>query len=303
MTVDVLVPLVAVACFGLVAPWVARRLPPAQGTWLLTGGGLASAGSMTAALALVGWGLVGQVPAVAREGNWSATVVRQGESVNRVLAAAALALLAAAVAAGCVVVVRRTRAVLAARSACRRLPAAVGELVVVTDPLAGAFAVPGRPGRIVVSRALLAELTPAQQRALLAHERSHLAHHHHWHRSAVALAAAVNPLLWRLPGAVAEAIERWADEDAATHARSRAMTADALLVAAAFSRQAPPAAAMAAAYGAVERRVEALRGAPPRPRPLLLLLALAVVAAAWVGVGEGVHDTAQLLLLALRAGS
>lgn len=300
MTLDVIASLVATASFGMVAPWVARRLPPAQATWLLTGGGLASAGCVLAALSLIGWGLVGQLPAVAQEGHWSADIVRRGESVNRVVAALSLALLAAAAIAASLVLARRVRSVLEARGTCRRLPAAVGELVVFPGADAGAFALPGRPGRIVVSQALLVALSPGERQALLAHERSHLRHRHHWHRTAAAVAVAANPMLLRLPAALAEGIERWADEDAALDVGSRATVADALLVAASLSRVAPPAPALAAAQGAVQRRMQALQAPPPRPRPLLLLFAVTVVFAAWVGIGEGVHDTAQLLALALH---
>lgn len=52
--------------------------------------------------------------------------------------------------------------------------------------------------------------------ALLAHERSHLIHHHHLHHTAARLAVSVNPMMSRLPAAVKRATERWADEDAAS---------------------------------------------------------------------------------------
>ena len=62
---------------------------------------------------------------------------------------------------------------------------------------------------------MLRSLDGAQRRALLAHERSHPRHRHHLHHTACQFAAAVNPLLRRLPAAVELATERWADEDAA----------------------------------------------------------------------------------------
>ena len=83
------------------------------------------------------------------------------------------------------------------------------------DPAPRAFAVPGRPGRIAMSTGLLRVLRRDQRRAVLAHERSHLRHRHHLHQTAAVLAAAANPLLYRLPAAVALSVERWADEDAA----------------------------------------------------------------------------------------
>ena len=78
--------------------------------------------------------------------------------------------------------------------AAHRLAAALsatgGELVVLDDVDHQAYAVPGRPGRIVVSSGLLRALTAAERRGVLAHERAHLRHHHHVHHTAAQLAAA-----------------------------------------------------------------------------------------------------------------
>ena len=78
----------------------------------------------------------------------------------------------------------------------------------------------GRPGRIVVSTGLLRRPDASERRALLAHERAHLAGGHHVHNTAAHLAAAASPLLGRLAAAVALACERRADETAAACRRS-----------------------------------------------------------------------------------
>src|SRR5437764_56849 len=121
----------------------------------------------------------------------------------------------------------------------------VAELAVIDAGAPSALAVPGRPGRIVVSSGMLRRLDAAQRRALLAHERAHLRHRHHLHQSATAVAAGLNPLLRPLQSAVRLSCERWADESAA-RASSRRTVAEALLRAA-VAQPTLPAAVLAAA--------------------------------------------------------
>ena len=47
--------------------------------------------------------------------------------------------------------------------------------MVVPDGTADAYAVPGWPGRIVVTAGMLDALNPDERRVLLAHERAHAA--------------------------------------------------------------------------------------------------------------------------------
>ena len=63
------------------------------------------------------------------------------------------------------------------------------ELVIVDDPAPDAFALPGLPGRIVVSTGMLDHLTDADRQAMLAHERAHLTGHHYAFLAATHLAA------------------------------------------------------------------------------------------------------------------
>src|SRR5262249_7851163 len=60
------------------------------------------------------------------------------------------------------------------------LATATGDLVVLPDRRPHAFAVPGRPGRVVVTDTMLRILSPEQRRVLLAHERAHLIYRHSW---------------------------------------------------------------------------------------------------------------------------
>jgi Zn-dependent protease with chaperone function len=160
-----------------------------------------------------------------------------------------------------------------------------GELAVISDPEPSAYALPGRPGRIVVTTGMLHALTPQEREALFAHERAHLTGRHHLFLALERCAATLHPLLGLLREPLAYALERWADESAAR------VTGDRRLVARAIGRAALAAGAVhrlssgtrpgslpAATAGPVPRRVAALlRPAPPRAAGLRARRALAAV--------------------------
>src|SRR4051794_25883875 len=214
-TVALLVPLLGSAAFGGLARTVSRRLPPAQATWLLSGGAMVAAFSAAIVLGLVGAVLVGQLPELAHLGRWSSAALHDHAMTEPGVGAAAILALAGAVVAFGAVAVHHGRAVAAAYRQSRTLPSVGSELAVIGDHSREAMALPGRPGRIVVGRSLLCELSPRERRVVLAHERAHLEHGHHWHRGAARLAAAANPMLRPVRGALAYATERAADEAAA----------------------------------------------------------------------------------------
>ena len=60
MHASVYLPLVIAGLFGLTAPRLALRLPPAAATWLLSVGGLIAAAGAAASLTLLGFTLVGR---------------------------------------------------------------------------------------------------------------------------------------------------------------------------------------------------------------------------------------------------
>jgi Zn-dependent protease with chaperone function len=160
-----------------------------------------------------------------------------------------------------------------------------GELAVVALDAPHAFAVPGRPGRILVTRGLLSVLDGDERRVVLAHERAHLQGRHHWLRAATEVCAAVNPVLIPVREAVAFLVERGADEHAATVTGSRELVARALTKAAlasgASGRVPRWSAALPFAGSGVVARVAALHSDPPRPEPLVpsSVLALGVTTA------------------------
>lgn len=291
---------------------LARRLPPRAATWLLTGAAVALAGCSTAALALLAATAALRIPVLAALERYSLAVVDRDDPASPWVALAAAVLLVAGGVALTRTATRRARAVLATHRHTRALPGDE-QLVVLPDPAPEAYAAPGRPGRVVVSTAMLEALSPAEQDALIAHERSHLAHHHYLFLAAAHLAAALNPLLRPLGRAVGYAIERWADEDAARATDDRPVVAHAVGRAALAGALAPGAARPALGLGItpalprdagdVPRRVAALLAAPTRLRHGLVLGALAVVLLAALATLEAQQDFETLLELARHAAT
>jgi Zn-dependent protease with chaperone function len=74
--------------------------------------------------------------------------------------------------------------------------------VTVADERIEAFALPGAPGRIVLTTGMLDILDERQRAAVIAHERAHLAGAHHRLVWFARLAATANPCCgrWRAPG-------------------------------------------------------------------------------------------------------
>jgi Zn-dependent protease with chaperone function len=297
-TAAIVLPLLVAAAMGIAGPQLARRLPPRDATWLISVGAVVSTVTLAAVFFLLGALLVAQLPGLAGIGNWSPAILREDSPAEP--GVGALALLAALLGSGAALVaaIRQARAMLAAG---RALDGAAGDgrLVVIDGSEPGAFAVPGRPGRIVVTRSMLRLLSPGERRVLLAHERAHLEARHHWHRVIVSLAIAANPVLWRLGEAIAYATERWADERAAAEVGDRREAARALARVALLSRGTPHRKPLlAAGLQVVPARVTALLADPPRPRPFLsaatlALLALAIVAAVALEMRvEGIFDVA-----------
>ena len=256
-------------------------------------------------------------------GHYSPHVLRTGDPVSvwtGLLAAIALTGAAVAVA---VAFRRRARALAESFRQASRLPAD-GSVVVLPGPAIEAYALPGWPGRIVVSGRLLSALDDDGRAALLAHERAHLAARHHLFAAVAHLAVAANPLLLPLARAVDYTVERWADESAARVTGDRRLVAAtigrvALLAAnsarpqaggrggpsypaVAFGMIRPGRGRVSVAWaGPVPRRVAALLGPPPRARAVLPAAAALVVLLAGASALEAARDLHALLELAQSA--
>lgn len=274
---------IGIGVVGLIAlfgPSLGRRLPPAVATRLLGAVGIAAALITTWTLALVAVAAVARVPEIAEWGQWSPNLIRASTEVPTWLAITCAALGTAGIAAAARVAIGELRAGRRMRAV---IGATTGELVVVDDSRGRAFAVPGRRRHIVVTTGLLGALDPVQCRAVIAHETSHLDHGHAWWLVGTRAAAAVNPALTGLAATVAQAAERWADEDAARAVGDRQVVAHAVARAALhLNTTGRPQATLAATGGRVSDRVQALLEPPPRPRalPVLVLAALVVTALA-----------------------
>lgn len=308
-------PLIIPALAGAAARPVASRLDPRQATWLLTSAAAALAGCSTVALALLAAYVAARAPVLAAAGDYSEPVLRRGAPVSAAVGAAAALALAGAVVA--VVVMFRNRAHALAESYRRAAGLhADGGIVVVPGPAIEAYALPGSPGRIVVSDCLLDHLDDRRQTALIAHEQAHLAGRHHLFAAMARLAAAANPLLLPVARTVEYTVERWADEQAAAVTGDRRLVAEtisevALLastgrrrtVASTLGILGPRTRRVSVAWaGPVPRRVAALLTSPPPQRTVLLAAFTAIVLLAGVAALETARDLHALLELAQAAG-
>ncbi|OIJ98455.1 peptidase M48 Ste24p [Streptomyces colonosanans] len=181
---------------------------------------------------------------------------------------------------------RQARAfhVATAEAGCR---ATAGDLCVIDSPRPDAYALPGRPHRIVVTTGMLRSLGPDEREALFAHERAHNAGGHHYFLAFAELAALCHPGLRPVGEVIRFAVERAADEAAAAAVGDRRLTARAIGRAALAARAAHgerPSFAAAATTGPVPQRVAALLAAPRPPHRAAPWIAGLLVACATVSV-------------------
>ncbi|MFE6775678.1 M56 family metallopeptidase [Streptomyces sp. NPDC057702] len=302
MGVFVVLPLVLPLTAWPMSRLAERRLHPRTATVLLTGVGVILAVCSTLCLVLLVVVGTAQVPGNPLPDGWADPEVRAAVPYDENVGFAAIGVLAL-VSAACGRTLWRHyrvrngawRALAELPSAPRPAPAAsapptasgpragsgtlagtdtlVGAggpaLTVLPDEVPYAYALPDRSGsgRVVVSDAMLAGLGASERRALVAHERAHLAGRHHRYLLGSRLAASANPFLRPLWTAVAFSAERWADEEAAREVGDRRVVATAVGKAALIAGPAPaPGIAAFAAAGPVPRRIAALLGPVPSPR-------------------------------------
>lgn len=280
MRVDVYVPLVLSLMLAGASPLAARRLSPAHAARTLAVTGAVTALTSLWAMLLLGATLIDDSPPVLAQSREHR--LHLPEPVPEGIAFAAIALIAV----GLYRVGRVLRAHRATQQALQRLRATHTtdtELIVAASATPQAFAVPGRPGRILVTSAMLSGLDARERHVLLAHERAHLTHGHHRLRLTVDLIAALDPLLVPLRDTVGFLLERWADEDAADTVADRRITACALARAALLTQRSRAACALHFAELAVTRRVVALQHTPPTSARIwpAAVLALALIPAAF----------------------
>ena len=294
--------LLLAALFGVAAPGVATRVAPRAGAWLLTIGGAVAGACAVCVLALLALPVAGRSQEMAETGHWSARVFAQHDRLSIGLAWVALASLVFVLARGLLVFTRIAVALRRSFRLSRELGQLAGGLVVIPEAEPDAYAMPGRPGRVIATQGLLRALSPQSRQLVLAHEQAHLDAGHHWHLAATALAAAVNPALSRIKAAQELCVERWADETAADLVGRSAAAAALPDVVALIGNSTPrPAGAVAVTGSAPAIRAAALAAAPLRVRPSLLLGAALCAGGALIATAVFVGDMSRVIDVAREA--
>lgn len=296
MNTAVLVTMALSVLFAATAPTLGRRMPPAPATRVLVTGSLAVSASTLFVLAVVAFTWIGQMPEIAALGPWSTATLRQDDPISHPAAIGSALLLCLLAVQASRMIVRRCRGVFAVHRSCRHLPHAHSLVVVDTDH-ADAFTTPELRGRVVVTTGLLRALDPAERRVVLAHETSHLDHRHPWWVLVAELAAAVNPLLGPSARTVALAVERWADEDAASALGDRTLAARTLARTALLlhqRRRGAPDSALGVLTADVPTRVQALLAPPPQRRPTVAVALAALALICMLGAAAVQHSGERL---------
>jgi Zn-dependent protease with chaperone function len=313
------VPIVVSALPALGAWPLAERLPPPTATWLLTISAVVVAGTSCAALGLLAMGAAMRLAVVDSLGGMSLAAIIHLDPASPPVGVIAAGLFGAAALAAMRAAWLRTVALVSARREASRLagdrqPGSGEQVLTIVDDSVDAYAVPGRPGRIVITSGMMDALSESEREVLLAHERAHVSASHYLFTALARLAAAANPLLRPLAAAVSYSIERWADERAASATGSRPLVAHTIAKAALAAAARPASRAEYAVMlagltgpgqlgrrGSVPRRVDALLGPPPQRSIVLLALAIAVLAVCGLAAFDAAGDLHAMVEFAQAA--
>lgn len=282
MSWTLVLPAIAAVILGVCGGFVQRHLRPQAAVPILTCLAVLVSVATTGALLLLAVGYLAQMPWVVQHAGWCATLARSHDAVPAPVGLGASAGLVAMIATT-TVRARRRRSTVAGL-------AYDGPLQVLPSDERLAFAVPGRPGHIVVSTGMLHLLNPSERRVLFAHETSHLRHRHHRYLAVTDLAAAAIPVLRPLCAHLRYATERWADEDAADAVGDRRLVAQAIARAALGRDSAHPLVGLHLAQLPLSARVESLLAERPSSRAVAVVLGAAVLGL----VAAAVTSTIQL---------
>ncbi len=297
-----------VVCPVLVAlaiRWLADRLRPEAAVTLLVTSIVTAAVACLINLAAFAVHAVAELHPVAARLGFSDAIVRADTTREPWVSVLSAALLLAALA-GMARVARAHRREHAIAREFAALPLDADRVAMVDDNRAEAFAVPGAPGRVVVTTGMRAALDDSQYQALLAHERAHLDARHHRLVLLARLAAAVHPVFHWLTRRIDYLVERAADERAAEQIGDRRVVARAIGAAALrAANTAGVGLAMAPARrdlrsaGVVPRRVASLLAPRTTARLLALVAVPALVATgSLIWTGEAILDLGELLYTA-----
>jgi len=259
MRTSIVLALVVAVLTATASLLVSRRVRPAVATRVITTLAAISATATLWIFLLIGGSSLLQLHGVAERLSWCSDLrVAHRDTLSPVGAVSVL------------VVLVMLYSVVRVRARQRRLRATAGssDVAVLPSDAPAAFALPGRPGQIVVSRGMLDRLEPDECRVLFAHERAHLRCGHHRYVRLTELAAAAVPVLAPLNRRVRYATERWADEEAAREIGDRQKVARAIAHAAIAQTNASSPGLAMADTGVLARVESLLTEAPAAPRYL-----------------------------------
>lgn len=280
---------------GIVAGWFLPRLvTPATCARVLTVAVVFAAASVSSALLLVAMAASSELHMVSDALGWCRALYPGDHGAAPWAGAVAGALLVAAV----VRAARYGRRVRAEHAPFADIDGL--EVIASNEPIA--FAVPGRPGGVVIGSALLNGLDPDERAAVLAHENAHLDLHHHRYVHTVEACAAAFPFLVPLAIQVRFATERWADETAAADIGSRRTLARAIARVALMPHGGDLRPALAFSGRGTTARVDALlHPGDPRRFELPAAVVAATVLTTVAGSSVQVHHLALFVLHACRS--
>ena len=258
---------------SMVAAWfVPRVVGPMLALWVLTASVvLVTLASVVLLLQIAAAGL-SEIPFVSDILGWCRAVYGGQHGATPLMAVIALGVLAT--------MAWRVRSYACAVRSDRAAFSDVEGIAVVDVGHAVAFAVPGNPGGVVISRLMLDELDVAERRVVLAHENAHLRFHHHAFVHAVNSCAAALPILAPFAKRAIFLTERCADESAAERIGSRSEVAAVIAKVALLPSYRAPRFTQALSGGDVIARYEALENPMGIPRRSMIATALAVIAVA-----------------------
>ncbi|WP_230689346.1 M56 family metallopeptidase [Catellatospora paridis] len=270
----------------------ADRLAPGRAAHAVAWSAGATAAASIANLLVFTVKAVAQLPAVGALFGWSAhTVYADTEHVAWVPILSVVLLTASVVAVS--VKACRHRLVLAQA---RRFTDGTATVLMLPDDRPEAFAVPGRPGRIVVTTGMRERLSATQLDAVIAHEQAHLAAGHHRLVAIADMARVAHPALWWVARHVGFLVERAADEQAAQAVGSRRTVAHAIGRAALAATPAIRLGLHAAGRGGtVPQRVASLLDPPRLGTSHWRLIPLLLAASSLVWTIEATVDLVELI--------
>lgn len=287
MSFVVVVPLM-IAAIALSAAWFIPPITrPATAAWVITASMVLVVAAISAFLVQMSAAGLSEIGPVADLIGWCRALYGGQHGATPWVGLISLAALA-------IIGLRVVRHLRAMRTDLRHFEGVSGITIVdTTRPIA--FAVPGNPGGVVMSRSMLEALEPDERIVVVAHENAHLRFHHHVFVRITGACAAALPILDPIARRVRFLTERWADEFAADRVGSRRLVADTIARVALLPGMAIQSAHLALAGGDVIARIEALDCPAPRSTRRMITLSIIITSAALIAAVAQFQNLVALL--------